>query len=220
VAGAVSLGLAAYSLLLPHTPPKKKTAGDATTGRFAWLEALKLLKRPFVLILWLVTFIDAFVHNSYFNWTGTFLGAAPEAGGVGIAGNWIMPVMSLGQVSEILTMVILGLVLKKLGWRATMLIGILGHAARFAVYAFFPSQPWMIVAIQVLHGICYAFFFATVYIFVDAYFPKDMRSSAQGMFNMMIFGFGNLLANFVCLAISRSSTSRSRTSGRCSCCRA
>jgi MFS family permease len=106
-----------------------------------------------------------------------------------------MPVMSLGQVSEILTMLILGLVLKKLGWRWTMLIGILGHAGRFAVYAFFASAPWMIITVQVLHGICYAFFFATVYIFVDAYFPKDVRSSAQGLFNMMILGLGVLAAN-------------------------
>jgi predicted MFS family arabinose efflux permease len=195
VAGVVSLVLAAYSLLLPHTPPKKKTAGTSSTERFAWLEAVKLLKHPFVRILWLITFVDAFVHNLYFNWTGSFLGASAAAGGVGIAGNWIMPVMSLGQVSEILTMLVLGVVLKKLGWRFTMLIGILGHAARFAVYAFFPSEPWMIVAIQVLHGICYAFFFATVYIFVDTYFPKDVRSSAQGLFNVMILGLGVLAAN-------------------------
>jgi MFS family permease len=196
VAGVASLALAALSLILPHTPPKKKIAGSAdATERFAWLEAFKLLKHPFVMILWLVTFIDAFVHNLYFNWTGTFLGAARGAGGVGIPGNWIMPVMSLGQVSEILTMVVLGVVLKKLGWRFTMLIGILGHAARFAVYAFFPSHPWMIVTIQVLHGICYAFFFATVYIFVDTYFPKDVRSSAQGLFNVMILGLGVLAAN-------------------------
>jgi MFS family permease len=196
VAGIVSLALAAYSLLLPHTPPKKKVPGtSSTTERFAWLETLRLLKRPFVLVLWLIAFIDAFVHNLYFNWTGTFLGTSPAAGGVGIPGNWIMPVMSLGQVSELLTMLILGMVLKKLGWRFTMLIGILGHAARFAVYAFFPSHPWMIVAIQVLHGICYAFFFATVYIFVDTYFPKDVRSSAQGLFNVMILGLGVLAAN-------------------------
>ncbi len=195
VAGAVSLALAAYSLFLPHTPPKKKTSEAPTAERFAWLEAFKLLKHPFVLILWIITFIDAFVHNLYFNWTGTFLGAAREAGGVGIAGNWIMPVMSLGQVSELLTMLVLGLVLKKLGWRLTMLIGILGHAGRFAVYAFFASEPWMIVTVQVLHGICYAFFFATVYIFVDTYFPKDVRSSAQGLFNVMILGLGVLAAN-------------------------
>jgi nucleoside transporter len=194
VAGASSLVLSCYSLTLPHTPPKKIEQG---ADRFAWFEALKLLKQPFLLVLWLVTFVDAFVLYSYFNWTGTFLGAKAEAGGVGIPGNWIMPVMSIGQVAEILTMAILGATLKKLGWRWTMVIGILGHAARFGVYAFWP-QAMPVIVVQLLHGICYAFFFATVYIFADEYFPKDVRASAQGLFNVMILGVGALVANSIC----------------------
>ncbi|MGA2554666.1 MAG: MFS transporter [Verrucomicrobiota bacterium] len=196
VAGLASLSLAAFSFLLPHTPPKKAHEGAAEP--LAWLEAVKLLKHPFVLVLWLVTLVDSFVQYSYFNWTGTFLGASAKAGGVGIAGNWIMPVMSVGQIAEILTMLILGASLKRLGWRATMTLGILGHAARFAVYAFFPQRQELIILVQLLHGVCYAFFFATVYIFVDAYFPKDARASAQGLFNVMYLGIGALLANSVC----------------------
>ena len=88
-------------------------------------------------MLWIVTLVDSFVQNSYFNWTGTFLGTTKAAGGVGIPGNWIMPVMSVGQIAEILTMFAWANSLKRLGWRATMIVGILGHAARFAVYAFF-----------------------------------------------------------------------------------
>ena len=197
VAGIASLALAAFSLMLPRTAPK----AQATTGnveKLAWLEALRLLKHPFVLVLWLVTLVDAFVHNCYFNWTGVFLGTAKEAGGVGIASNWITPVMSIGQIAEILTMFVLGATLKKFGWRVTMIVGILGHAARFAVYAFFPQNAGLIILVQVLHGICYAFFFATVYIFVDAYFPKDIRASAQGLFNFQILGVGVLLANSIC----------------------
>jgi nucleoside transporter len=191
VAGIASLVLAGFSLTLPHTPPKKAAEGSA--GSLAWLEAMKLLKHPFVLILWLITFVDSFVHTCYFSWTGRFLSSSV----VGIAGKWIMPVMSISQISEILTMAVLGLVLKKLGWRATMVMGILGHAGRFAVYAFAPTQA-LVITVQILHGICYAFFFATVYIFVDAYFPKDARSSAQGLFNVMILGIGSLVANFLC----------------------
>ncbi|HEY2953474.1 MAG TPA: MFS transporter [Verrucomicrobiae bacterium] len=196
VAGIASLTLAAFSLTLPHTPPKK--AGEGAGESLAWLEALKLLKHPFVLVLWLVTFVDSFVHNCYFNWTGSFLSAGVESGGVGVPGNWVMPVMSIGQVAEILTMFILGATLKAFGWRTTMIFGILGHAARFAVYAFFPQHKELIIVVQVLHGICYAFFFATVYIFVDEYFPKDARASAQGLFNVMILGVGALVANTVC----------------------
>jgi MFS family permease len=196
VAGIASLVLAGFSFVLPHTPPKKASEGAAE--KFAWLEALRLLRHPFVLVLWLVTLVDSFVQNAYFNWTGSFLGTATTAGGVGIPGNWIMPVMSVGQIAEMLTMFILGATLKRLGWRTTMIVGILGHVARFAVYAWFPQSPALIIAVQTLHGVCYAFFFATVYIFADAYFPKDARASAQGLFNVMVLGLGALLANSIC----------------------
>jgi MFS family permease len=198
VAGLASLALAAFGLTLPRSAPRSVVAAAPGARPQAWAEAFALLRHPYILVLWLVTLVDAFVHNSYFNFTGVFLGTPQAAGGVGIAANWIAPVMSIGQVAEILTMVFLGATLRALGWRATMVVGILGHAARFAVYAWFPESPGMIIAIQVLHGICYAFFFATVYIFVDAVSPKDIRTSAQGLFNLQILGTGVLLANSIC----------------------
>jgi nucleoside transporter len=188
VAGIASLILAAFSLILPHTPPKP--AGE-TGEKLAWLEALKLLRYPFVLVLFIVTFIDAAVHQSFFVWTERFL-----TGPVGIPSNLVTPVMKIGQIAEIVTMVFLGLVLKKLGWRWTMILGVLGHAARFAVFAFWPEKA-PAVLINAVHGVCYAFFFATVYIFVDEFFPKDIRSSAQGLFNFLILGLGPFVANFI-----------------------
>ena len=71
-----------------------------------------------------------------------------------------------------------------------------GMLVRFGVFAPAPI-PWLAVTAIMLHGICYAFFFATVYIFVDEFFPKDVRSSAQGLFNFLILGFGPFIANFV-----------------------
>jgi MFS family permease len=106
-------------------------------------------------------------------------------------------VMSIGQIAEIVTMAFLGVTLKRFGWRTTMILGILGHAARFAVFAFFPEVQWLVILINVVHGVAYAFFFATVYIFVDEFFPKDARASAQGLFNLMILGFGPLVANVI-----------------------
>jgi len=106
-----------------------------------------------------------------------------------------MPVMSIGQVAEIATMAALGLVLKRLGWKATLTLGILGHVARFGVFALTRDHA-AIMAVQVLHGICYAFFFATVYIFIDQHFPKHVRSSAQGLFNLLILGLGDLAAKW------------------------
>jgi MFS family permease len=186
--GLASLALAAFSLTLPHTPPKPATGEDS----LAWLKAMKLLAHPFVFVLFVVTFLDAAVHQSYFFWTFDFL-----AGPVGIPSNWAGATMKIGQVAEVVTMLALGWVLKTFGWRLTMTVGVLGHVARFAVFAFFPEKTPVILVIA-LHGICYAFFFATVYIFVDKYFPKDVRSSAQGLFNVLILGVGPFVANFAC----------------------
>jgi MFS family permease len=189
VAAIVSFALAAYSLTLPHTPPKRDAAG---ADPLAWREAVKLLGVPFVAVLFVVTFIDSVIHNGYFVMADAFL-----TNRVGIAGNLSMVVLSLGQLAEIVTMFVLGGVLIRLGWKTTMIVGILGHAARFLVFALFADSVPTIVAVQLLHGICYAFFFATVYIFVDAAFPKDVRSSAQGLFNLLILGVGNVAASFL-----------------------
>jgi nucleoside transporter len=189
VAAIVSFVFAGYALTLPHTPPRK---ADDAVDKLAWRRAVKLLGVPFVLVLFIVTFIDSVIHNGYFVMADAFL-----TNRVGIAGNLSMVVLSLGQVAEIITMLVLGRVLAKLGWKVTMIVGVLGHAARFAVFAYFADSVPVIVAVQLLHGVCYAFFFATVYIFVDAVFPKDVRSSAQGLFNLLILGVGNVAASFI-----------------------
>ena len=178
VAGVASLALAVFSLLLPATPPSRDdAAGNAP------LAAIRLLAVPSLLVLFIVTFLDALVHQAYFQWTSPFLEHA------GLPANWIMPAMSIGQIAEIVTMGALGTVLARLGWRTTMAIGIAAHAARFFVYAI--GDPlWLMVAVNVVHGMCYAFFFAAVYIFVDEHFPKNSRASAQGLFNLLILGLG------------------------------
>ena len=189
VGAILSFAMAAFSLTLPHTPPKR---GTEARDPLAWRETLTLLRVPFVLVLFVVTFIDSVIHNGYFVMADAFL-----TNRVGIAGNLSMVVLSLGQIAEIVTMVILGRVLVRLGWKATMILGILGHAARFAVFAFFADSVPVIVTVQLLHGICYAFFFATLYIFVDEVFPKDVRSSAQGLFNLLVLGIGSVVASFL-----------------------
>jgi nucleoside transporter len=196
VAGIASLLLAAFSLTLPHTPPKK--AGEGAGEKLAWLEAMKLLRKPFILVLFIVTFIDSTIHNGYFVTAFGFLADA------GFKGEHIMLIMSIGQIAEILTMAVLGTVLARLGWRTTMILGILGHAARYAVFAYFPESKPILIAVQVLHGICYAFYFATVYIFIDAAFPKDVRASAQGLFNLLILGLGDLAAKWLFIPLMNS----------------
>lgn len=188
VAGIASLALSAFSLTLPHTPPQPANADAPPLAR-----AIKVLAIPSILVLFVVTFLDSLVHYCYFFWTGAFLEK-----NVGIPTNWIMPVMSIGQIAEILTMAYLGFFLRTLGWRTTMTLGILGHALRFFLFAIAtPDMKWLVILINVVHGFCYAFFFASVYIFVDEHFPKDARASAQSLFNLLIFGVGPFVGNFL-----------------------
>lgn len=204
VSGIASLILAFFSLSLPHTPPNPSVAGD---GGFAWLRAARFLKKPFLLVLFIVTFIDSTIHNGYFLMAEGFLGSPT----VGIDQKWIMPVMSIGQVAEVLTMAVLGWFLSRLGWKTTMILGILGHAVRFAVFAFMPENQTMIIIAQVLHGVCYTLFFATLYIFIDAAFPKDARSSAQGLFNLLVLGLGDLAAKWIFLPLQGHLTTETTT---------
>jgi MFS family permease len=187
IAALLSFALAAYSMTLPHTPARNDTADP-----LAWRKAIGLLRVPFVAALFLATFIDSIIHNGYFVMADAFL-----TDRVGIDANLSMVLLSLGQIAEMLTMFVMGGILARLGWKTTMIVGVLAHAARFLVFAFFPDTVPVIIAVQFLHGVCYAFFFATVYIFVDAAFPKDVRTSAQGLFNLLILGIGNMVASFL-----------------------
>lgn len=128
VAAIISFALAAFSLTLPHTPPRPATSGESG---LAWVKAVKLLKLPYVLVLFLVTLIDSTIHNGYFVLIAGFLQSA-----IKMPDNWISAVTTIGQVAEIVTMLALGTVLKRLGWKLTMLLGIAGHLVRFLVFAF------------------------------------------------------------------------------------
>jgi nucleoside transporter len=187
VSGLASLVLAAFCLILPRTPPAANQE-----SKFAPFEAMKLLAVPSILVLFIVTFFDSLVHYCYFFWTSTYLSK------IGLPINWIQPAMSIGQITEIPAMAVLGLFLKKLGWRKTMILGILGQGLRFLIYSIgSPELLWLVIASNLVHGFAYACFFATVYIFVDENFPKDVRASAQGLFNLLILGLGPFLGNFL-----------------------
>ncbi len=54
-----------------------------------------------------------------------------------------------------------------------MIMGILGHVVRFGIYSIGNQDLlWLVILSNVVHGFAYAFFFATVYIYVDENFPE------------------------------------------------
>ncbi len=187
VSGIASLALAAFSLTLPHTPPSVREGEP-----FAPFEAIKLLARPAIFVLFTVTFFDSLIHNCYYFWTSRYLQS------IGLPENWIAPAMSIGQVMEIVAMAMLGTIIKHLGWRRTLIFGILSQTVRFGVYAMGDRDLlWPVIAVNLAHGFAYACFFGTVFIFVNENFPKDVRTSAQSLFNLMILGISQFASGFV-----------------------
>lgn len=184
VAAVASFVFALFSLKLPHTPANKSAQG------LAWWRAIKTLTNPFVFVLWIVVMLDSSIHDLYFMWAGSFIAS------IGVDAKWIMPIMSIGQLSEIASMFAIGAVLAKLGWKWTLTIGLSGQVARFALFAFFPHPALVILGIA-LHGMLYAFFFATVFIFVDEFLPKEIRASAHGVFNLMLLGGGPVISRLI-----------------------
>jgi MFS family permease len=49
---------------------------------------------------------------------------------------------------------------------------------------------------QTLHGLCYAFFYAAAFIYVEKVAPADARHSAQTVFGLILLGIGPVLAGF------------------------
>ena len=203
VSGLAGLALSAFCLRLPHTPPSNRLGAP-----FAPWEAIRLLTKPSLLVLFVVTFFDSVVHNGYYFWTSRFLQS------IGLPENWIAPAMSIGQVMEAVAMAFLGTIIKRLGWRRTLILGVLSQAVRFGVYAMGgPGLLWAVIAINAVHGLAYACFFAAVFIYVDEHSPADLRSSAQSLFNLMILGISQLASNFIWGALGETFASVSVVDG-------
>ncbi|HJL84970.1 MAG TPA: MFS transporter, partial [Candidatus Marinimicrobia bacterium] len=56
---------------------------------------------------------------------------------------------------------------------------------------------WIMVLSQAFHGICYAFFFAGAYIYVDKIADEDVRHSAQTVFGIIILGGGPVIGGWL-----------------------
>src|SRR5207237_529062 len=101
----------------------------------------------------------------------------------------IAPTMAIGQVSEIVFLAILGLFIKRIGYKWIIVLGALSYAVRYAMFAAFPTTN-MVQLAMLLHGACYGFFFAGAFLFVERIAPSDIRHSAQTAFGIIILGLG------------------------------
>jgi len=185
---AIGYGIWAY-FFLPDTPPLKGNADG--TPRPAITKALGMLRQPSFVILLLVSVVIAAVHVIYFIQCAKFLSEA------GLSSSKILPTMAIGQFCEMLMYVVLASLLPRIGYRAVIAIGIAAFAARFFLFGTVSLPLYAFVVGQALHGLCYAFFFSACFIYVDRVAPKDVRNSAQSLYNFVFYGIGPICAVFL-----------------------
>ena len=193
--GGISIFYAAYCFLLPHTPPK----ADAVE-KLAFKKAFRLFNKPSFTTLVIASLAISIVHQIYFIQAGPFLSH------IGLKDSQIGPAMTIGQFAEIITMIFLGYFLKNLGFRKVITIGTLAYFARYAVFGTESLPVWLIVISQALHGICFAFFFAAAFMYVDRITDKDIRHSAQTVFGIIILGGGPVIGGLGSLVLEENYT--------------
>lgn len=182
--GSILLGV--YSFTLPHTPPPAK--GQPISIRaIIGLDAFKQLgSKPFYIFL-ISSLLLCIPLAAYYNFTQTFLA---NTGFEKIAGT-----QSLGQMSEVIFMLLMPLFFRRFGVKWMLAIGMGAWAVRYGLFALAAPDAvfWMIILGILLHGICYDFFFVTGQIYVDKKATPEIRSQAQGLLVFVTYGVGMLV---------------------------
>jgi len=190
IAAGASALLGLFSFTLPATPPIKKE-GKSTVGQLLGLEAIGLLKNRSYLIFFLASVAICVPLAFYYGFTNPFLN---EVGMKSAAG-----VQSLGQVSEVLFMLLIPVFFVRLGVKKMLAIGMLAWVVRYLFFAYGngDSAYWMLILGIVLHGICYDFFFVTGQIYTDNLAGEQSKSAAQGFITLATYGVGMLIGSLL-----------------------
>jgi len=202
VSGVLSVLYAGFCFLLPNTPPKKEAV-----EKLAFKKAFGLLSNRSFAILVLASIPISIIHQIYFMQAGPFF-----ENQLGMLVTYIAPAMTVGQFAEIGFLALLGVFLVRLGFRWTIALGGLAYFARYAIWGLISLQEatgpsvdaagqmlWtmpLIIGVfsQALHGMCYACFFASAFMYVDRIADVDIRNSAQTVFGIIILGVGPVFA--------------------------
>ena len=181
-----SLVLGFYSFSLPHTPPP--AAGQRVSVRsIVGVDALKQLgSKPFYIFL-ISSLLICIPLAAYYNFTQLFL---EGTGFHNIAGT-----QTIGQMSEMIFMLLMPVFFVRLGVKWMLLAGMGAWVVRYGLFALgAPSVVvWMIISGIALHGLCYDFFFVTGQIYVDKKSTPQIRGQAQGLLVLVTYGVGMLI---------------------------
>ncbi|MES2265857.1 MAG: nucleoside permease [Bacteroidota bacterium] len=200
IASAVSLCLGIYAFTLPKCRPFAVRTGNKSFANLLGLNAFALFKTPRFAIFFAFSLLlgaalqltnaygDTYIHD--FAKIPAYKDLIPV--------KYPAIIMSISQISETLFILAIPFFLRKFGIKYVMLFSMLAWVLRFGLFAF--GDPanglWMIVLSCIVYGMAFDFFNISGSLFVETQTTPEIRGSAQGLFMMMVNGFGALFGSF------------------------
>jgi nucleoside transporter len=184
LAAGLSAALGVFSFVLPHTPPTGRK-GDG----IPFVRAFKLLRDPSFGVFFAVSLLVTVALAFYYGFAGTFLDEAKVAN--------VASVMTIGQWSELLFMLLLPFGIRFLGMKTVLAVGMAAWVLRYYLFsaAADGAHYTLLIVGVALHGVCFDFFLAAGFIHTDTKAPAAIRGSAQALFSFLVYGVGMWIGN-------------------------
>ncbi len=191
IGGAIAAVLAGVlSFFLPPTKPPAKGQKMSIVDALG-LRSLVLLKRPDFLVFSLLILL-AMVP---FQWYNVYNSMYLQERGY----EFLTAVMNLGQVLELVFMLMIPVILKKAGYKWGMVLGLLALVFRYVMF-YVGAKTGVNVgdyAGILIHGLIFGMLIVGSQMYVDAAAPLELRSQAQGFIGLIMFSLGTFLSNYV-----------------------
>jgi MFS transporter, PPP family, 3-phenylpropionic acid transporter len=129
--------------------------------------------------------------NTYFALTFQQMGGSLNLTGIAFM---------LASATNVPAMILATRVMRRLGRENVLILASLAYVVRWGIQAYVPI-PSVAIAIQVLHGVSFGFYYVVAVDFVSKLAQKQLQATAQSLFGMICGGLagvvGNLLNGFL-----------------------
>ena len=191
LAAGAALVMGLYSFTLPNTPPKGAGA-PINLRTMLGLDALKLMRDRSFATFMICSFLICVPLSFYFSWMHVFMGEMKIA-------KTAMK-MTGAQVSDVVFLLLLPFLLRRLGVKGILILGMVAWTVRFglltqSVQA--SGTAWMIFVAIAVHGMCYDYIFVMGRMYVDERATPDIRAATQGFHAFVTLGAGMFIGSML-----------------------
>ena len=191
LAAGAALVMGLYSFTLPNTPPKGAGA-PVNLRTMLGLDALKLMRDRSFATFMICSFLICVPLSFYFSWMHVFMGELKIE-------NAAMK-MTGAQVSDVVFLLLLPFLLRRLGVKGILILGMVAWTVRFALLTQFPQSggaAWMLLVAIAVHGMCYDYIFVMGRMYVDQRATPDIRAATQGFHAFVTLGAGMFVGSWL-----------------------